>query len=548
MRVWRRLGAPLIVAVVVAACAGPAPRPAPTPAPAPKPLPGQRETTPATAPAPARPGGYYLEDGPGTATVDPETVPDAVPRIEPLHPRANRPYSVFNQTYTPMTRLEPFRERGLASWYGRLFHGQRTSSGEVYDMYAMTAAHPTLPIPSFARVTSTQTGRSVVVRINDRGPFLRGRVIDLSWTAASKLGYVQAGSGEVEIELITDAAPMLAGQGATSAPAPVSTGAAPRPAAPANGAGTAAAPIVASGAATVAAPVTGTASATGTTSATGAAPVAGKAAASGTQAPAASVSNAPAAAVPATPAVASTPAAVSTPASAEAAPKRLDVETTVAVVPVSTAPAPKASAAAGGPANGAPSATAMTATTATPGGAAGGSAAKPVAPTLAPAPLPGTTATSAATTPPPAKIPPPATTPPSATASAASAPPPATAASSSAASTAPAPSPTPRAMPPVAARPPADATESAASPADPAPAPGLYLQIGAFAVRENALSARASAAATLGLPAQRFVLQPAGRLVKVLLGPFAQRADAQTAADRLAQASGQRPVPVVIPR
>ncbi len=158
----------------------------------------------ASAAAP-RPGGYYLNDGPGDAPPpDLDAIPDARPRIEPLHRAANKPYVIFDRPYVPMTRLEPFRERGLASWYGRRYHGQRTSIGEVYDMYAMTAAHPTLPIPSYARVTHVPSGRSVVVRVNDRGPFLRGRVIDLSWTAAAKLGYVQGGSGEVEVELITD--------------------------------------------------------------------------------------------------------------------------------------------------------------------------------------------------------------------------------------------------------------------------------------------------------------------------------------------------------
>jgi rare lipoprotein A len=98
--------------------------------------------------------------------------------------------------------VEPFRQRGAASWYGRRFHGRRTASGEPYNMYAMTAAHPTLPISSYARVTSLENGRSVVVRINDRGPFLRGRIMDLSYAAAEKLGYIKKGSAQVEIEQI----------------------------------------------------------------------------------------------------------------------------------------------------------------------------------------------------------------------------------------------------------------------------------------------------------------------------------------------------------
>ena len=152
----------------------------------------------------SRSGGYYLDDGPGA---DPpknlDAIPDAVPRAEPLNPRTARPYVVFDRQYVPMTALAPYRERGVATWYGRRYHGQKTSSGEVYDMYGMTAAHPTLPIPSYVRVTHLGNGRSVVVRVNDRGPFLNGRLIDLSYTAAAKLGYVGAGSAEVEVELIT---------------------------------------------------------------------------------------------------------------------------------------------------------------------------------------------------------------------------------------------------------------------------------------------------------------------------------------------------------
>jgi len=102
----------------------------------------------------------------------------------------------------PMTSLQPFKQRGLASWYGKRYHGQKTSSGETYDMYAMTAAHPTLPIPSYARVTNVANGRSVVVRINDRGPFKSERVIDVSYVAAHKLGFIQAGQARVEVEAI----------------------------------------------------------------------------------------------------------------------------------------------------------------------------------------------------------------------------------------------------------------------------------------------------------------------------------------------------------
>lgn len=168
------------------------------------------------APAPAerarRGGGYYKDDGPDDQPPDNlAAIPDAEPRLEPLHRFANRPYNVFGQDYVPVARLAPHRQRGLASWYGRRFHGKPTSSGERYDMYAMTAAHPTLPIPSYARVTHVGSGRSVVVRINDRGPFHKGRIIDLSYTAAYKLGYINAGSAEVEVEqILPDELPMMA--------------------------------------------------------------------------------------------------------------------------------------------------------------------------------------------------------------------------------------------------------------------------------------------------------------------------------------------------
>jgi rare lipoprotein A len=154
-------------------------------------------------PVSPKPGGYYLEDGPGEK-LPPNlaAIPDAVPMDEPLHKFANRPYVVFGKTYVPNSANDSFRQSGIASWYGRKFHGQKTSSGEIYDMYAMTAAHPTLPIPSYARVTSAANGKSVVVRVNDRGPFHGDRVIDLSYTAASKLGIAGPGSGRVSVERI----------------------------------------------------------------------------------------------------------------------------------------------------------------------------------------------------------------------------------------------------------------------------------------------------------------------------------------------------------
>jgi rare lipoprotein A len=150
-----------------------------------------------------RSGGYYKDDGPGERPLaNLEQIADAQPKAEPLHRYANRPYQVFGKEYVPLAFVQPYRQRGMASWYGKKFHGQRTASGETYDMYAMSAAHPTLPIPSYARVTRVATGRSVIVRINDRGPFHQGRMIDLSYAAALKLGFAHLGSAEVELESI----------------------------------------------------------------------------------------------------------------------------------------------------------------------------------------------------------------------------------------------------------------------------------------------------------------------------------------------------------
>ena len=142
-------------------------------------------------------------DGPGTPPPDVARIPDAEPRIEPIRSGGpNKPYEVAGREYVPIREDKPFTERGLASWYGRKFHGRRTASGEAYDMHAMTAAHPTLPLPSYVRVTNPKTGREIVVRVNDRGPFVRGRIIDLSYVAAIKLG-VANGLSPVEVTRIT---------------------------------------------------------------------------------------------------------------------------------------------------------------------------------------------------------------------------------------------------------------------------------------------------------------------------------------------------------
>lgn len=146
-------------------------------------------------------GGYYQDDGPGDAPpANLNNIPDAEVRFEPYSRYANRPYVVFGKKYTPMLDERPFVQRGLSSWYGKKFHGQKTSSGEIYDMYKMTAAHPTLPIPSYARITNTDNGKQVVVRINDRGPFHASRIVDVSYTAALKLGLLSKGSQHVTLE------------------------------------------------------------------------------------------------------------------------------------------------------------------------------------------------------------------------------------------------------------------------------------------------------------------------------------------------------------
>ena len=203
------------------------------------PAPRDRAAPPASAPS----SKYYSDDGPPANPPDGlDAIPDAVPRAEPLHRFANRPYVVLGREYVPATSIGPYRAQGIASWYGRKFHGQRTSTGEVYDMYAMTAAHPTLPLPSYARVTSVATGKSVVVRVNDRGPFLHGRVIDLSYAAAHRLGIAQRGSGEVIVESVLPGSATFA----TVAPAP---------SAPAAPSGTATTPLAPPPAIVAAAPL-----------------------------------------------------------------------------------------------------------------------------------------------------------------------------------------------------------------------------------------------------------------------------------------------------
>ena len=148
-------------------------------------------------------GGFYKDDGPAEDIPDGlDDIPDAEPKWEPLHKPATKPYVVLGKEYVPNSSVKPYKARGIASWYGKKFHGQKTSIGEPYDMFAMTAAHPTLALPSYVRVTGVQSGKSVVVRVTDRGPFHADRVIDLSYTAAYKLGLINGGSGQVEVEAI----------------------------------------------------------------------------------------------------------------------------------------------------------------------------------------------------------------------------------------------------------------------------------------------------------------------------------------------------------
>lgn len=151
------------------------------------------------------PGSSPSKDGPPKMTpADLAKLPDPEPKVEPIRQGGpNKPYSVLGQSYQPMASDEPWKQRGLASWYGQKFHGRRTASGELFSLHGLTAAHRTLPIPSYVRVRHIASGREVIVRVNDRGPFHSSRVLDLSYAAALKLGIVAMGSAEVEIERLT---------------------------------------------------------------------------------------------------------------------------------------------------------------------------------------------------------------------------------------------------------------------------------------------------------------------------------------------------------
>ena len=209
MAVRKSIPAIIAVAILVTGCSTTGEHKSVNPLPWPKPK-AKLGKAPQLPAANSGRGGYYKDDGPGDDIPDGLfDTPDAVVVAEPYNKWTSRPYTVLGKTYTPIDNDERFTQRGISTWYGKKFHGQRTASGEPYDMYKMTAAHPTLPIPSYVRVTSLDSGNSVVVRVNDRGPFHASRVIDVSYTAALKLGLLGKGSHEVEIERLFPGDPVV---------------------------------------------------------------------------------------------------------------------------------------------------------------------------------------------------------------------------------------------------------------------------------------------------------------------------------------------------
>ncbi len=147
-------------------------------------------------------GAFYKTDGPLELPANINEIPEPTPKLEKLNKWVNKEYSVLGQTFYPYDKLVDYKEVGEATWYGKRYHGKKTSSGEIYDMFKITAASPVLPISSYARVTNLENGRSIIVKVNDRGPFLRGRVIDLSFLAACRLDYVKNGKTKVLVESI----------------------------------------------------------------------------------------------------------------------------------------------------------------------------------------------------------------------------------------------------------------------------------------------------------------------------------------------------------
>lgn len=171
-----------------------------------------------------RPGSttVVLRDGAPDEDIDVTDLADAIPREELIRTAGNKtPYTVLGKTYHINFDTRGFNQTGYASWYGKKFHGNKTSNGETYDMYAMTAAHTTLAIPSYVRVTNLENGKQVVVRVNDRGPFHEGRIIDLSYAAAKKLDFHNKGTTKVKIEVVAPDVPAPSTQLASAAPMPV---------------------------------------------------------------------------------------------------------------------------------------------------------------------------------------------------------------------------------------------------------------------------------------------------------------------------------------
>jgi rare lipoprotein A len=164
---------------------------------------GNRTTKPSPKTSTSNTGGYYGTDGPHAKPPgNLDEIPDAIPKVETLYKFSSKPYVALGEKYVPLKTEKGYKRRGVASWYGKMFHGKKTAIGETYDMYSMSAAHTVLPLPSYVKVTNIENGRSVVVRVNDRGPFKHKREIDLSYAAAYKLRLIEKGSGMVEVEAI----------------------------------------------------------------------------------------------------------------------------------------------------------------------------------------------------------------------------------------------------------------------------------------------------------------------------------------------------------
>ena len=203
------------LALLLAACAGHKPRSAPSPASGPR----GTSLPPDTARPQSERYRQNQDNGPAAPPIDVSRIPEPVPKIEPRSRYGNKEtYSVLGKTYTLLPDSSGYVERGIASWYGNKFHGYMTSSFEPYDMYAFSAAHKTLPLPSYARVTNLDNGKSVVVRINDRGPFHENRIIDLSYAAAVKIGVWPKGTGVVEVRAIDPGHPDLPPSRTAAAP------------------------------------------------------------------------------------------------------------------------------------------------------------------------------------------------------------------------------------------------------------------------------------------------------------------------------------------